>query len=299
MAEKKALAASAREGARWCAARRLRLQQLHPGKIMLAALALLVAVSPNQGSGAADGMRVAQQVQPSITVAPTILAEPASQASLAIDVGPVNALPPNSFVRIRGLPGMVSLNVGYAITAGAWAVPLFGLATLKINVPASVAGRADITVSLMTIDGAQLAEARTALVVGPPAAPAAEPKSAAIPVAPGAVPAARTQRDRASAAPALSGEARIRAEHMLAQGERYLDQGNITPARQFFRLAADAGLAQAAMRLAATYDAAELRRMSARGMVADPGEARRWYERARELGAPGAEARLARLGPGS
>jgi TPR repeat protein len=64
----------------------------------------------------------------------------------------------------------------------------------------------------------------------------------------------------------------------------------------FFRQAAEAGLAIAAMRLGATYDPNELSKLKVQGLAADVAEARKWYERARELGAPEAEQRLARLG---
>ena len=90
-----------------------------------------------------------------------------------------------------------------------------------------------------------------------------------------------------------------RSTKLVHGGVRYLEQGNITPARQFFRRAAEAGLAQAAIRLATTYDPAELRRFKAQGLVPDLAEARKWYERARELGADEAEERLSRLGSGS
>jgi TPR repeat protein len=83
---------------------------------------------------------------------------------------------------------------------------------------------------------------------------------------------------------------------MAARGERDLEQGNIALARQFFLRAAEAGLARAALLLAATYDPRELSRMRAQGIQANPALARKWYERARELGAPEAEERLARLG---
>jgi hypothetical protein len=275
---------------------------------MGAALIVLTAGGPSRNASAADGIRVAQQAEPRITVASTILAESATQASLAIAVGPSDTLPPNSFIRLRGLPPRVSLSVGHAITSGVWAIPLFGLTTLKVNIPAGVLGRSEIVVSLVTIDGTQLAEANTALVVGPsamlnpasgPGLAAAEPKSAGAPAPPVPIPASRSQRGTPPSAPVLSAEARAHAEHMLAQGERYLEQGNITPARQFFRKAAEAGLARGAIRLATTYDPVELRRMKAQGALADAAEARKWYERARDLGAPDAEERLARLAPGN
>ena len=284
-------------------------ERRRPALRTLAVAMLLLAADASYDPAAAErGPRVAQQTQARITVPSTIAAEPASQTVLPIEVGPAGAPPPNSFVRLRGLPGSVSLTVGHAVAAGAWAVPLFGLATLKANIPTDVSGRSEITVSLMSIDGVLLAQARTALVVRPAAAPepsgasrspAVEPKRADMPPPPPPVPAARPQRGGQPTAPPLTGEARARAEHMLAQGERYLEQGNITPARQFFRRAAEAGLAQAAIRLATTYDPAELRRFKAQGLVPDLAEARKWYERARELGADEAEERLSRLGSGS
>ncbi len=50
--------------------------------------------------------------------------------------------------------------------------------------------------------------------------------------------------------------------------------------------------------MAATYDPVELERLNVKvqGVAADRGEARKWYERARALGAPEADDRLARLG---
>ena len=82
----------------------------------------------------------------------------------------------------------------------------------------------------------------------------------------------------------------------MAQGERQLQQGSVVLAREFFRRAADAGFAPAAIRLASTYDPGELSRLGAKGVVPDRAEAKKWYERARDLGAPEAEERLARLG---
>lgn len=96
--------------------------------------------------------------------------------------------------------------------------------------------------------------------------------------------------------PELTSQERARAEHLLARGEEYLATGNIVAARDFFERAADAGLAAGALRLAATYDPAELRRLQAQGIAPDLAMARKWYERARELGAAEAVERLARLG---
>jgi hypothetical protein len=85
------------------------------------------------------------------------------------------------------------------------------------------------------------------------------------------------------------------AERLLASGRRHLEQGNISAARAFFLRAADASSADAALALGATYDPAEQGRLTLLGVVPDLNEARRWYQRAHELGAAEAAARLARL----
>jgi TPR repeat protein len=97
-------------------------------------------------------------------------------------------------------------------------------------------------------------------------------------------------------APIQSPADRDAGERLIARGEREIEQGNVAVARQFFVRAAQLGLARGALLLAATYDPRELARWGVQGTQPNLGEARKWYERARELGAPEAEERLARLG---
>lgn len=247
---------------------------------------------------------------PSITVPPTIVAEPASQTTLTIQVGPPERLPANSFVRLRGLPASVSLTEGHAISPGLWAVPIVGLSTLKAIVPAGVSGRTEVTIHLVSVDGATLAETKTALVVGPAniIAPGEQRSSvspqragSAVIAAPAPPPAPSAKPDRLAPIqpPLLSGEEKERAERLIANGDRHLEQGNIGAARLFFQRAAEAGLAVGALKMAATYDPVELQRLGVKvqgATIPDRNEARKWYERARSLGAPEAEDRLARLG---
>ena len=246
---------------------------------------------------------------PRIVVASTILAEPASQAALAIQVGPPGSVPGNTFVRLRGLPASVSLSEGYAIAPGSWAVPLFGLPTLKAIVPAGVAGRSEIIIHLVGVDGTTLAESRTALVVGPAAIvapperitadrPPQRSSLAVSPPPPAQAPAPAPERSAQPPPASLTAQDKERAERLIVSGDRHLEQGNIGAARMFFQRAADAGLANGALKMAATYDPAELDRLQVKvqGAIPDRAEARKWYERARALGAPEAEDRLARIG---
>jgi hypothetical protein len=243
---------------------------------------------------AGAGTHRAGAQRPEITVPPTIQAAPASQVSLAIKVDPVGSLPSNSFVRLRGFPSSVSLTEGHAIAPGAWAIPLFGLASLKAIVPAGVSGRAEIVITLVDVDGNTLAQKKTALVIV--SAPPPE-KAAPEPPRPPGIVVAPPVKKVAPQPPSLSDDARAQAERMLDKGIKQLAQGNIGAARSFLLRAADA-LAEAALKLGATYDPAELPRIApvASASLADPKEARKWYEKARELGAPEAESRLARLG---
>jgi TPR repeat protein len=114
--------------------------------------------------------------------------------------------------------------------------------------------------------------------------------------APQARPAARPPDAPPPDAPLPSPEARERALRLVKKGDEQLAEGAIAQARLLYERAAEAGSALGAMALAATYDPAELRRLGALGLKADREAARRWYERARQLGAAEAEQRLRRLG---
>jgi hypothetical protein len=118
---------------------------------------------------------------------------------------------------------------------------------------------------------------------------------------PSRVPAARADQsggDAAARVPILSPQEREGVEKMVARGERDLADGNVASARQFFLRAATAGLARGAFLLAATYDPRELARLGVLGVQPNLAVARKWYERAHELGAPEAAERLAGLAGG-
>jgi hypothetical protein len=234
------------------------------------ALMLLTAV-PAPNAPAQQPRRLASPLQ----------AEPASRVRMPIQIGPPEALQKNSFVRIRGLPPAAALSEGHAISPGTWAVPLIALPTLSVILPAGVQGQSDVAISLMSIDGGELAEARMLLVVAPTpvaATVAARPS----PPSPSPMPLPPAERERA------------RALH--EKGSEQLARGNVFAARRFFERAAEAGLAQSAVALAATYDPDELAKLNVVGLEPDVDAARKWYEKARELGAVEAAERLRHLG---
>jgi hypothetical protein len=278
-----------------------------------ALLAVAVAVSIGMTAMAlATGPAFAQSApRPSITVAATIAVEAAAQVPLPIAVGPPASVPRNSFVRVRGLPPTAGLSDGHSIAPGAWAIALGALPDLKITLPPGASGRIEILITLVGADGAVLAEQRSVLEVAPPRqsgkaearSDPPPPASASIlragaPLQPSAETAARAAPVPAPkpTIPPMTPQDKERAQRLMAKGDEQLQSGDVASARLLYERAADAGHAPAAMALAATYDAAELDRLKVRGIAADPKAARRWYERARELGAAGAEERLRRLG---
>lgn len=240
-------------------------------------------------------LRVQGHSQPTLNVSKVILAEPASETPLPIQVGPADAISRNSFIRLRGLPPAAALSEGHSIAPGAWAVPLIALPNLKIVLPIGLSGKSEIVVALVTVDGTVVAETKTALVIAAasliaPDNSEARAKSVAS-LGPGTD--APASSNRATTAPAS--EEQRRALGFLARGNDQLAQGNIAAARLFFQRAAEAGLAQGALAMAGTYDPVELERLGARTVRPDPQTARKWYEQARRLGAAEAEERLSRL----
>jgi hypothetical protein len=245
--------------------------------------------------GLTFGAPALAQQQFNLNVAPVMLAEPATQSPFPIQVGPSGALVRNSFVRIRGLPTAAILSEGHSISPGSWAVPLAGLASLSISLPVGLQGRWDAVVALVTIEGTLLTEAKTVLVVGPvqliaPQQQAKEPPKTSV----ASLGQAPTPLERELAAPPSSKE-HDRAMGMYAKGKELLEQGNIQPARMLFRRAAEQGLAESALALGSTYDPVELAKLKVFGLQPDVAAARRWYDRARQLGAAEATDRLRRL----
>jgi hypothetical protein len=212
----------------------------------------------------------------------------------------------------------------------AWMVPLWAPDSLKIEFPSAVVGNLDLLIALADNVGGALVERSIALRVKPVivAAPSrpepdaeqrrdaavatpAPPPSSAAPAAPSrSEPGAEQRREAAvpTRAPAMSErkcaavacqaptEELEQAERLVRQGDRYLAQGNIVIARQYFLRAADLGLAMAALKIAETYDPNELTRFNVYGVKPNLAEARRWYQRAIELDMPEAQARVQRLG---
>jgi hypothetical protein len=97
------------------------------------------------------------------------------------------------------------------------------------------------------------------------------------------------------AAPRVPGPRAPEIAALVERGSAMFDAGDVAAARLFFRRAANAGDAQAALLMGYTYDPDVLANRFVRGIEADPQEARKWYERARELGSPEGPRRIEQL----
>ena len=79
---------------------------------------------------------------------------------------------------------------------------------------------------------------------------------------------------------------------LMKQGEQLIAAGDVATARTVLRRAADAGDANAATALGATYDPNVLARLGVVGVSAEVEKARSWYQKAETLGSPDARRRL-------
>jgi hypothetical protein len=86
-----------------------------------------------------------------------------------------------------------------------------------------------------------------------------------------------------------------RLAQLVKRGVELLRIGDCAAARLLLRPAAEAGDAEAALLLGATYDPAAVSDFGALGLAPDPNVARAWYQRAMEAGSVEASRRIERL----
>ena len=82
---------------------------------------------------------------------------------------------------------------------------------------------------------------------------------------------------------------------LMKQGEQFIAAGDVVTARIVFQRAAEAGDADAALALGATYDPIVLAKLGVAGLGANVEKARIWYQKAESLGSTEATRRLAIL----
>jgi hypothetical protein len=128
----------------------------------------------------------------------------------------------------------------------------------------------------------------------PQRTPPAQNVERVAPPAPVERPAPPQVAERSPQAPARSLDP-AEVDVLVKQGQQFVAAGDFVTARLVFQRAAEAGNAAAALALGASYDPVVLSRLGVRGVDADVGKARAWYQKAKEFGAPDADRRLSTL----
>jgi len=265
-----------------------------PGWIVLAALVALTVGATSANRGWAQ-----DQTKPVVSIASVIQAQSAATTALPIQISPASLIPRQAFLRIRGLPPTVALSDGHSIAVGAWAVPLAAVPRLRMEVPIGSEGKSEITILLVSVDGAILNEAKSTLVVVPAKQvsalpPASIPQASALRIQPEGPPVPLASGPLPKG-PQLAPGDRDRALKMLQRGNELIAAKDFSAAQHFYKRAAEIGLPEAALALARTFDPGELARIGAVGLQPNPEMARTWYEKARALGSAEADAFLLRL----
>jgi hypothetical protein len=236
----------------------------------------------------------------------------------------VGAPPPAAFVAINGLPAGARLTSGRRV-ANEWRVPATEISGVSVIPSDGFVGQMQLTAELRDGDGAALVAGTTRLswtapraaalpvappqaavapAIQPPAPPppaprvAAVPPPAAIPVAPPPVAVASPVAPPAAVQPPQADVVRNldqrEIQALVRRGQELLSSGDVLSARLLLQRGAEARDARAALLLGTTYDPASLRQLGASGL-ADVAQARSWYQRARELGEPGAQRQIEAL----
>ena len=192
-----------------------------------------------------------------------------------------------TFLLIRNIPDGVTVSAGMA-AGRVWVVPLREVSTLRLLSKPGVYPQFQLDFHLIGPNSRVLAKATATVnlredqpvaALGPasPEAPTKPPVQSRPPVEP--------LSPRAEAV-------------LLARGKELLRQGGIAAARVIFEDLAMDGSAAGALALARSYDPAYVAKSAASAPAPDLAEARKWYERAAELGNPDAKTWLAEIAPG-
>jgi hypothetical protein len=207
--------------------------------------------------------------RPAVTLrlASSIAGDAGKQVPFPIGLDGVTRLPLRSILTIGGLPREARFSAGRPYGETEWSLRPDEIEDLSLALPEGASGNHVVTVALVAGDGTPIANGETSLAIAP------DPKAALI----------------------LRPEETARIDELLAHGHKMIEVGYFAGARGYFKRAAEAGSADAALALGATYDPGFIAEIGAQGIPPERAEARLWYERARTLGSSLADARIAAL----
>jgi hypothetical protein len=193
--------------------------------------------------------------------------EAGKRTRLPLQISPANAVTDSYFLILSGVPSLTSVTGATRIGTDIWLVPPNAIGQIDVAVADGPGIPSRFGIQLRYSNGVEAARAEGWLIVEASAAEAA------------------TARPDASA-----------TAGMITQAEHLLVRGDIVAARTLYERAAEAGNAEAALTLGATYDPSRLWFLGTLGVAGNKQRAREWYVRADKLGHPDAKARLGALG---
>jgi hypothetical protein len=235
----------------------------------------------------ADRSRLTRTDEPSVSTHEATASHPREPAQLLVENGkaPVNEPLPlgvsvqgasgGEFLLLSGLAAGTRLSAGDAFGTQGWRVMGRDLSGVFAYAPANYVGAMEAAIDLRSVDDRLLDSQivrmewtpKNEIVVQPPPAVAA--------------PARQLEPNEVA--------------RLLERGGQFLQIGDVSAARLMLRRAADAGSAEGALGLGATFDPAVLRQIGALGVAPNLAQARQWYQKAAELGSQEAAHRIERL----
>ena len=201
-----------------------------------------------------------------MVVPDTLQAGLGTEIPFHIAIDPAGPLPPRAIITVEGMPESSIFSAGRPYGETGWTFRADEISDNLRLIPAN-AGRSDLHIELLTANGVSIASASTQVDI--------------------------TTNPRATLVTRPEESGRI--DELLAHGHKMVEVGYLAGARAYFRRAAEAGSADAALALGETYDQNFIDSIGAHGIKPDLTQARTWYERARELGSQEAKAKLGRL----
>ena len=202
-----------------------------------------------------------------MTTPPHLQGKIGEELAFDIAIDSDDALPARSVIAIRALPAGATFSQGRPYGTTEWSLRPDEIGDLRLRLPQTATGGSDMRVELMAADGTILASATTKLDI------AADPRASLV----------------------LRADESDRVADLIAHGQKMIDVGYLAGARAYFKRAAEAGSGEAALLLSASYDQEFIDKIGAQGIKADPKESRAWYDRAKQLGVEGADAKLKAL----
>lgn len=239
-----------------------------------------------------SGDRAILELQRQLALNPHLIPEPSAKAGSV--VRPI-------LIRLCGVISFAALVAWGMVSYHGIEKPV-GIMSAEVSTSVISGDRVDVELLRPAIAAPQMEEAVTANVLAAPAVVAVAPLPAASvdAIAATPVPAQTIAPPPAQPAPRPDNRPALRLdsgelEMLVKRGNEFIANGDLAAARLLLRRAAEAGSAEAALAVGATFDPVVMQRLGAIGTTPDIVQARQWYQRAAELGSNAALQRLAGL----